>query len=41
MLKGEAVWSFTVMFIQMWEWKTKQLSDYENTDRQIYPNLIV
>ncbi len=29
MLKGEAVWSFTVMFIQMWEWKTKQLSDYE------------
>ncbi len=29
MLKGEAVWSFTVMFIQMWEWKTKNLSNYE------------
>ncbi len=29
MLKGEAVWSFTVMFIQMWERKTRQLSNYE------------
>lgn len=29
MLKGDAVWSFTVMFIQMWERKTRQLSDYE------------
>lgn len=29
MLKGEAVWNFTIMFIQMWEWKTRQLSDYE------------
>ncbi|MGN0614529.1 MAG: cardiolipin synthase [Porcipelethomonas sp.] len=27
MVKGEAVWSFTVMFIQMWEFKTRQLSD--------------
>ena len=29
MLKGEAVWSFAVMFIQMWERKTRQLSNYE------------
>lgn len=30
MLKGEAAWSFTVMFIQMWEFKTKQLNDLKN-----------
>ena len=29
MVKGEAAWSFTVMFIQMWEFKKKQLTDYE------------
>ncbi len=29
MIRGEAVWSFAVMFIQMWERKTHQLSDYE------------
>ncbi len=27
MIKGEAVWSFTVMFIQMWEFREKQLDD--------------
>ncbi len=27
MVKGEAVWSFTVMFIQMWDFKTRQLDD--------------
>ncbi len=27
MIKGEAVWSFTIMFIQMWEFKNKQLND--------------
>lgn len=29
MVKGEAAWSFTVMFIQMWEFKQKELSDCE------------
>lgn len=29
MLKGEAAWSFAVMFIQMWERKTRLVSDYE------------
>ncbi len=29
MIKGEAVRSFTVMFIQMWEFKNKKVSDYE------------
>lgn len=29
MVKGEAVRSFTVMFIQMWEFKNKSLSDYQ------------
>ncbi|MCM1227801.1 MAG: cardiolipin synthase [Clostridium sp.] len=29
MVKGEAAWSFAVMFIQMWERKTKQLESYE------------
>lgn len=30
MLKGDAVWSFVIMFIQMWERKTKQQpADYE------------
>lgn len=28
MLKGEAVWSFTVMFLQMWELDEKQNADY-------------
>ncbi|MGN1480453.1 cardiolipin synthase [Porcipelethomonas sp.] len=28
MIKGEAVWSFTMMFLQMWEWKSKQISDF-------------
>ncbi|MBE6846482.1 MAG: cardiolipin synthase [Ruminococcus sp.] len=27
MIKGEAVWSFTIMFIQMWDFKTKQTDD--------------
>lgn len=27
MLKGEAAWSFTIMFIQMWDFKTKKLND--------------
>ncbi|MBQ7047181.1 MAG: PLDc N-terminal domain-containing protein, partial [Oscillospiraceae bacterium] len=29
MIKGDAVRSYTVMFIQMWERKTRQLSEYE------------
>lgn len=29
MIKGDAVWSYTVMFIQMWDWKSKELSNYE------------
>lgn len=28
MLKGEAVWSFTVMFLQMWKFLTKEKVDY-------------
>lgn len=28
MLKGEAVWNFTVMFLQMWEYLTKEEEDY-------------
>ena len=29
MVKGEAAWSFTVMFLQMWDYKSKRLADYE------------
>ncbi len=29
MLRGEAVWSFTMMFLQMWEWKTKDTGYFE------------
>ena len=39
MVRGEAAWSFTVMFIQMWEWKSKQLNNYEKykPDFQSFP----
>ncbi len=30
MLKGEAVWSFTVMFLTMWDFITSSLSDYQS-----------
>ena len=29
MVRGEAAWSFTVMFLQMWDYKSKRLADYE------------
>ena len=39
MVRGDAAWSFTVMFIQMWEWKSKQLNNYEKykPDFQSFP----
>lgn len=30
MVKGEAVWNYTVMFLQLWEIGEKERSDYEN-----------
>ena len=37
MLKGEAVWSFTVMFLQMWDYLTDERRDYEEFRAESYP----
>ncbi len=41
MIRGEAVWSFTVMFIQMWERKTRQLSNYEKYKPEKYESFVL